>query len=49
MVIKILYKTLITNLNNTIESLINRIRNQAKGKRGKIIKIKTISLLKLKN
>ena len=49
MVIKILYKTLIINLNNIIKSPTNRIRNQTKEKRGKITKTKATPLSEFKN
>ena len=49
MVAKILYRTLATDLGNAIESPANRIRNQARGKRGRIAKAKATPLLELKN
>ena len=48
MIANALYKTLAIDLDNAIESPANRIRNQTKGKRGRIAKTKATPLSELK-
>ena len=49
MVAKVLYRMLTMDLGNAIELPANCIRNQARGKRGRIAKAKATPLLELKN